>query len=504
MRKNLISRRSLFAGGTAALGLSVLGAESGFAAGSSSWAQLRRHLGGDLVLPGEAFYSTAKQLFLTKFDPINPRAVAYCESPQDVALCLKFAQDKGFPVAARSGGHSAGGYSTTSGLVVDVSRMNAVTVGASTTSVGAGAQNVDVLNALAPAGLAAVGGAGPTVGAGFIQGGGLGFLTRPLGVACDAMRSAQIVLADGRVVTASPTSHPDLYWAVRGGGGGNFGVLTAYTIAPAPVTLVNLANLGFGYDQALDVLSGYTQWLVDAPRTIGGAAVVTLADAAPGAPAVPLVLLVSTGTAEELASEVARLLDLTGAPTSQNLGALPYSALMNSFYGCAELSLDECHRVGTNPVAQLPRAAYGLDRSRMFTAPMPTAGWSAALAAFDSNRRAGQFRQLQISPLNGAVADLDRNETAFVHRDSLYTTVFSASNLAATAPADDQAAAVAWATGGFTAIDPYSNGETYQNFIDPHLPDWRRSYYAENYPRLVRIKNRYDPDRVFRFAQGIG
>ncbi|WP_327722843.1 FAD-binding oxidoreductase (plasmid) [Streptomyces sp. NBC_00490] len=498
----MISRRTLLGASGGALALAALHPSPARAA--APWEQLRGRLSGTLVLPGEASYATAKQLELQQFDTIDPQAVAYCASAADVALCLTFVQDNDLPVAIRSGGHSLGGYSTTTGLVVDVSRLNSISLTGTTATFGPGAQNVDLLNALAPAGLAVVGGAGPTVAAGgFFQGGGLGFLTRPLGVACDALTSATVVLADGRIVTAAPKRHGDLFWAIRGGGGGNFGVVTSYTATASAVTDVATATLVFAYDKALDMLDGYARWLVDAPRAIGGACVITLPDAAPGAAPVPAIRLVSTGTAAQLADEVGRLLTLTGPPASRVDAVMPHRSLMTGVYGCATKTTEQCHRAADlHPEGQLTRPAFGLERSRMFKTPMARNGWAAALAVFDADRQAGQIHQLQVLPVGGAASDLARTATAYVHRDSLYTTNYLAT--IPSSPTDEgRAAARLWVDRGFAAIDAYSSGETYQNFIDPALKDWKRSYYAENYPRLAATKALYDPYGLFKYAQSI-
>ncbi len=504
----MISRRTLLTGAGAAGGLIVMRSGPSQAAGTrDSWDSLRRNLTGDLVVPGDPGYPAAVQLYLTAYDSVKPGAVAFCESAGDVSTCLKFAQDKAIRFAVRSGGHSTAGYSTLKGgLIVDVSRLNGVSVTSPTqATIGAGAQNIDVLTGLAASGLATVGGACATVGAaGFLSGGGIGFLTRSLGIACDAVTSAQVVLADGTVVTASAGEHPDLYWAIRGGGGGQFGVVTSFTVRPSPVTTVALTNLTFAYDDAAEVLDGYTRWLEQAPRTIGGACAVQLADSAPGGVPVPIVIMVSTGTAEQLAAEADRLVSLTAAPVARTASVVPYSALMLGLYGCATLTTEQCHRAGATPGGQLPRAAFGLDRSRLFDGPVAASTWADALAVFDTERVAGSRHALQVLPLGGAAADLSRTATAYVHRDSLYTATFNASVPGASSTAAQRASAVQWSTNGFSVLDPVSNGETYVNFVDPYLKDWRSSYYAENYARLVKVKKKYDPSGGFRFAQSIG
>jgi FAD binding domain/Berberine and berberine like len=506
----LINRRSFLGAGASALALSALGsspvlADSRTAADSRiPWDRLGDLLQGQLVLPSDAGYATDKELESLQFDVISPQAIAYCVSPADVALCLKFAQHNGVRFAARSGGHSLGGYSTTQGLVIDVSRLNSVTLGGGTVSMGPGAESVDIVNALAPSGLAVSTGYCPTVAAGgYLQGGGLGPLTRQAGVAVDNMTAAQVVLANGAVVTASDGLNSDLYWAIRGGGGGNFGIVTSYDVTPVALTQLGLVSLSWSYDSAVDMLDGYARWLVDAPATIGGAATVGLTDAAAGNVPAPAVLLLSSGTATELSSEVSRLISMTGAPTSQVSSVVPYQALLMGVYGCAAFTVAQCHLAGSGPQGVLPRPLLGLQRSRYIRESVPRSGWEQAVATLDTGRLTGQSHILEVIALGGAANDLDRTATAYVHRDSL----FIVSYLAAISqpPVSSTAAAVAqqWVNAGFAAIDPYSNGETYQNFIDPALAGWQQSYYAENYPRLVAVKAQYDPAGAFTFAQSI-
>ncbi|MEN3304643.1 MAG: hypothetical protein V7603_845 [Micromonosporaceae bacterium] len=504
----MITRRSLLlgGGGAALATIALPGAASARTTLSNKWNRLRNHLQGRLVLPPDADYQTAKQLYQVQFDDADPRAVAYCAAAADVAVCLRFAQDHGMPVAARSGGHSAGGYSTTPGLVIDVSGLNSVALDNGSATLGAGAQLIDIMNTLAPSGLGISGGYCPTVAAGgFLQGGGLGLFTRSIGMASDKVTSAQVVLANGNVVTASPTQHPDLYWALRGGGGGNFGIVTAYEITPTALAGVGASNLVWTYDRALDMLDGWTRWLVDAPWSIGSGVNVTLMDAGPGNVPTAAVFLGSVDTGPAFAAEIQRLISLVGhAPAVNQTFTAPYQPIMMSLYRCADLSVAQCHRADTSPGGQLPRPAFGAWRGRLFSEVMPREGWSKALAVVESTARlAGQSRQLQISALGGAANTLSRTATAYVHRDSRYSVSFLTSNAVAPVADDAVAAAYQFVDSGFAAVDPYSNGETYQNFIDPRLPDWKRSYYAENYPRLMRIKDTYDPHNVFRFAQSV-
>jgi FAD/FMN-containing dehydrogenase len=504
----VISRRTLLGAGSAAAGLSLLPATPVAAEGSATpWSRLGGSLSGRLVLPTDPYYSVARQLELGQFDAVNPQAVAYCASAADVSVCVRFAQDHGVRTAVRSGGHSYGGYSTTPGLIIDVSRLNAVKVNsASSVELGPGAQNVNILNALAPHALVVSEGGCPTVCAGgFLQGGGFGFLTRPIGMACDAVTSAEVVLANGLVVTASAQQNPDLFWAIRGGGGGNFGIVTKFTVTPHSGDQMAISNLIFPYDRMADVLDGLARWLVDAPHTIGGGAYVVQPDAAPGSVPQANVFLASRGTPTELAGEAARLTALTGAPLQRQDAVMTYQQLMMMIFGCATLTEDQCQRSEKTPQGTLSRPAYGLERTRMASDPYPASGWADVMTAFDAGRRAGQSRYLDFHFFGGAANDLARTATGYVHRDSLFSVNYRVLiNDPAQVTDETKAAANTWVDNGFATIDPLSNGETYQNWMDPSLRDWKTSYYAENYPRLARIKSKYDPYRFFRFPQSIG
>ncbi|WP_225832042.1 FAD-binding oxidoreductase [Streptomyces sp. NK08204] len=501
----MINRRSFLLGaGGAALAVPAL---SGFAtarASSIRWDVLSKHLDGRVVLPSDADYQTAKQLYQVQFDATSPKAVAYAASPADVAVCLRFAQDNAIPVAARSGGHSLGGYSTTPGLVIDVSKLNGIAVGSETTRLGAGAQLVDITNTLAPNGLTISGGYCPTVAVGgFLQGGGFGLFTRSIGMASDKVKSARVVLADGSYVTASAEEHSDLYWALRGGGGGNFGIVTSFEITPSPLTKLAACTLTFSYDQSLDLLDAWPRWLADAPWTMGSGLNISLDDAAPGKVPVATVFLGSMEPGPGFTAEVDRLISMIGqTPVSRQEYTAPYQSVMMYLYSCADLTVPECHRSDTDG-GKIARPGFGTWRSRLFSEAMPREGWEKALAVMDTDRIAGQARRIQVSALGGQVNTMSRTATAYVHRDTLY----SASFLTATAawPVSDEARAAAqrFSDNGFAVLDPYSNGETYQNFIDPNLSDWQQSAYAENSQRLAQIKGKYDPYNVFSFAQSI-
>jgi FAD/FMN-containing dehydrogenase len=453
------------------------------------WIGLRREIAGDVVLAADHGYLVAKPTELGNFDDIEPAAVAYCASRADVSTCLLFAQDKGLPVAIRSGGHSYGGYSTTEGLVIDLSRLSEVAADAGTVVLGPGADSLKILTALSSRGQQIVEGGCATVAAGgFIQGGGFGYLSPSIGMACDSLVAAEVVLADGTIVTASSEENPGLFWALRGGGGGNFGVVTSFTLVPHSLGPLAVTMLSFGWDRAATALSAFTDWLVDKPRPIGGGAYVIQEDARAGAVPAVNVLLVSTGTAKQLHAEAGRLLAAAGEPVARHDTTMTYQ----------EIETWTFQQAGTR------RPSYGLERSRLGRQPLSVSDWEAVLAAFAADPRAAQSRQIDVHIMGGAVNDLDRSVTAYVHRDSRFTLNFRVTIYSpAAAGAESRAIARKWVDDGFALINRMTSAETYQNYIDPALGDWKSAYYAENYPRLQEVKSFYDPYRLFNFAQGV-
>ncbi|MFF3754693.1 FAD-binding oxidoreductase [Streptomyces sp. NPDC002018] len=505
-------RTVLRLGTSAAMGAALAGATGAASAGAwggakdrAPWESLRRRLTGDLVLPPDRGYAQARQSYFSQYDLPGPRGVAYCASVEDVRLCLRFAQDHDLPAVPRGGGHSQAGYSSTRGLVIDMARLRSVTVGRGTVTVGAGAQQIDVLHALSPYGLALVGGTCPTVGvAGYLLGGGYGLLTRGEGMACDRLVSAEVVLADGRVVTCSRTTEPDLFWALRGGGGGNFGIVTRLESTPARLSRLVNFTLSWPWERAAAVLDGWQGWVADGPAELGTILAVALPDAAPGALPVVTVTGAWTGSQPALDRALDQLAARVGAPpTGRTAEALGYRDAMMRWYGCADKSVEQCHRIGWTPEAMLRRGDFLRLRNRMFTHPMPTAGTEALLTAFDADRRAGHGRSITGVSLGGRANELARTDTAYVHRDTRFALMF-ADTMATGRPGEsDRAAAQAWTTALFRAVDRYANGETYQNMPDPLLTDWQRAYYGENHRRLTEVKKQYDPGRFFRFPQAI-
>ncbi|MDG4763510.1 FAD-binding oxidoreductase [Solwaraspora sp. WMMD406] len=474
-------------------------------ANQPDWAQLQQRMKGTLVLPSDAIYATAKQISWKEFDGMQPAAVAYCESVLDVRACLKFAQANGIAATARSGGHSFMGFSLTSGLVIDVSRLNSVRTVGTTAIVGGGALQIDILSRLAGTGLALPGGLFPTVGSGgFVQGGGLGWQTRFLGMASDTLESAVVVLADGSVVVASENWNSDLYWALRGGGGGNFGIVTSYRMQATAVPTISRFNLAWSWEQAADVLTAWQQWAIASPRRLSSGPVIALFDAAAGNVPTVAVAGVWMGDPAELPPLLDSLVSESGhQPATRVVSDDTYTDGMLAWYNCGNRTVPQCHLEGTTDEGQIPRFGWSFDRSRLFSQAIPATGVDALLAAFDANRVAGHSRFIRAIVLGGQANDFSRTETAYVHRDSEFIMSIATGLPTGTPSSSDMAAAQSWSSNVFDVVNPYSNGESYVNYLDRVLPDWADAYYKENLSRLRIVKNHYDPENFFSFSQSI-
>ncbi len=472
----------------------------------ADWAALARSLQGTLVRPTSSQYLAALQLFNTRFDSVRPAAIAYCASPTDVQTCLAFAHKFALPLAPRSGGHSYTGYSTSTGLVLDVTRMNTVALntGAGTATVGAGARLIDVYAALAQHGLVLPAGSCATVGvAGLTLGGGVGVLGRKFGLTCDNLLSAQVILADGRLLTCDANHDPDLFWALRGGGGGNFGVVTSFTFRTHAVTALSLFTLSWPWGEAATVFNAWQNWAPQAPDEIWSNCVF-LATTNKGANPAVHVNGVYVGSVSSLNPLLQQLISGVGiAPTGRYVTGASVLNTMLYEAGCYGKTVNECHLPTQNPQGQLSRDTFGA-KSDYFTAPLPRAGINALVNAIASRQASSVLGQggIGIDAFGGAINRVASDATAFAHRNALFSVQYNAS-WDPNAPASVVAANHTWLTNTWQSMRPYASGGAYVNYSDPDLTDWQHAYYGTNLPRLQKIKTTYDPNNFFHFAQSI-
>jgi len=502
------SRTASAAGTTPGGATSGAGAAAPTATPSPSladWTALGRDLSGPLVRPGESAYTVSKRLFDPRFDSLHPAGIAYCRNPHDVATCLAFVRKFGLPVAARCGGHSYAGWSSTSGLIIDVTRMSGVNVSGSTATVGAGTRLIDFYNGLAAHGRGVPGGSCPTVGiAGLTLGGGIGVVARAYGVTSDNVQSLQIVTADGQVRTCNSSQNSDLYWACRGGGGGNFGVVTSFTFRTYQVGQIVLFFLSWPWSQAARVISAWQAWAPHAPDALWSN--VHLAATTGGS--VPSIQVGGTylGSIGAATAQLEKLYAAAGShPSSPFMETTSWLHAMLVEAGCASLTVDQCHLPTQNPAGKLARASE-YAKSDFFTKPLNSHGIGTLLAGVEKFQRAGgapgASGGIAFDALGGAVNRVAAGATAFVHRDALFDAQYTT-----TWPIGAAAAAVtrqhAWQQSFWQSMRPFASGQAYQNYVDPALANWRQAYYGANLARLTQVKAKYDPNRVFRFPQAI-
>jgi FAD binding domain/Berberine and berberine like len=498
-------------GGTpGAAGSRVAGAPT-----ASDWAALGRDLSGPLVRPGEASYPVAKRLFDPRFDVLSPAGIAYCRNPQDVSTCLAFVRKYGVPVAARCGGHSYAGWSSTSGLIVDVTRMAGVQVNGTTATVGAGTRLIDFYSGLTAQGRAVPGGSCPTVGiSGLTLGGGVGVVARAYGLTSDNLQSVQLVTADGQVRTCDSRENSDLYWACRGGGGGNFGIATSFTFGTHPAGDIVVFFLYWPWAQAERLISAWQSWAPHGPDELWSNMHLSAAPGGgtPGSKGgTPTIEVGGTyiGTVGEAYTQLEKLYAAAGSrPSSYYLNTMSWLDAMLLEAGCSNLTVPECHLPTQVAGGQLSRASE-FAKSDIFTTPLSSAGIGTLLSGVENLRDVdgapGGSGGIAFDSLGGAVNRVAASATAYVHRNGLfqaqYTTGWTVpSNGVPPAGALRQRA---WQLAFWKSMRPYASGQAYQNYIDPDLADWRTAYYGANLTRLTQIKAAHDPGNVFTFPQAL-
>jgi FAD/FMN-containing dehydrogenase len=455
--------------------------------GRTGWGALRRAISGELALPGSAAYQDARAPFIAGLGEPRPQAVVRCHGPEDVAEVIAFAREHGIGIAVRSGGHSFAGYSSTSGIVIDLTPQRSVVLTGSVAKVGAGARLGELYDALLPHGLAIPAGTCPSVGIGGLTlGGGHGILGRMYGLTLDHLTGARVVLASGRVVDCDQRDHADLFWALRGAGSGNFGVVTSFTFRPRPAPRMTSFRLVWPYSRAAAVVAAWQDWAADGPGELAA----DLALTAPADRADPVVEIFGAVARDQ--QDADELLDDLAA----RVGSAPASDFR------AELSFRDTvrHQAGSDQVGQA--RIHRFAKSEFFDRPLPDQAIVALVDGVTRRRAPGQHRSVLFAPWGGAYNRRPADATAFAHRSQLFL-LEHLSFVGARAPEQQMHAARAWVMASWAAVRPCGSGRVYPNFPDPDLDDWGHAYYGANYARLVKIKAKYDPHGVFRFPQSL-
>lgn len=448
---------------------------------------LQQTLRGRLISPGDGDYDEARALYNGMIDK-RPRLIARCVDVADVITAVNFGREAGLLIAIRGGGHNGPGLgSCDDGLVIDLSMMKGLRVdqSARTVRVEAGCTSGDVDHATHAFGLAVPFGIVSTTGvAGLTLGGGIGYLSRKYGLTIDNLLEADVVLSDGSFVTTSKSRHPDLFWALRGGGG-NFGVVTSFLFQAHPVSTVYAGPIFWEATHAKAVMRAYRDFLPTAPEELGsfvGLKTVPSVDPFPkeywGRRACAVISSYN-GDAGEGEKVMARLLKLLPPPIFNWMGAMPFPAMQALFDPFFPKGLQWYWK--GDFVESLPDKAIDIHIAHAAKAP-------------------SELSLMHLYPINGAVHRVPTNATAWHARGATWSMV-----IAGIDPDPARADALKrWGREYWQAVHPFNLEGGYVNFMMDDEADGRvQATYGKNYKRLAETKAKYDPKNLFRVNQNI-
>ena len=453
---------------------------------------LRSSMHGRLIFPGEMGYAMAAAPNNARYADILPRAVAMCADAHDVQLCLRWAADHREPFAIRSGGHNYAGFSTTRGLLIDVKAINKVwyDLDKNRGYIQAGACNQDMADAFSGTNFAIPSGRCPTVGAsGLVLGGGWGFSATHAGLTCDSLVQTDLVLASGKQVSADASGdYSDLFWALRGGGGGNFGVNTAFSFELHEVKDdVTIFNIVWPGEKQVELLLALQE--IQNEHALHISTRTKAYPSAPGAYPKRDQLLVTTlgqyfGPREKALEVLAPALSMV-KPIKQDIRQMSYWQARDYL------------------ITDDPNGMYDL-RSSYVADKLPPEALETMLRWMMKWPGGSLLPQNMgiLFAIGGKVRKVAADATAYVHRNANY--IFEMES--AWAPIDHPDTVrrqQAWLAAYFEDMQCYMLPQSYVNFPSRNLPHWAKAYYGDNLARLMRVKKKYDPEKLFTFEQSI-
>ena len=425
------------------------------------WEALQQTIAGDVLTPDAAGYEEARKPAIARFHDVRPQAVVRCRAAEDVSEAIAFAGD--LPVAARSGGHCFAGRSTTTGMVIDVGPLDSVSVSDGVATVGAGAKLGAVYDALLGHGVTIAAGCGPEVGiAGLTLGGGLGIMGRRDGLTSDQLLGAEVVLADGRLVTCDEEREQDLFWALRGAGGGHFGVATSFTFRTVAAPEATAFDLR--WERATTDL--VQAWQACGARRAGRAGGELVDHGRPGPR--------RAAGGQDLRGDARRSGRDRGGARAGWIRRAPTS----------------CTARTARPSASLAGAGEPDDerhpycRSHYVRGTLPGDTIAALLRHLEADRRPGEARELDFSPWGGAYNRVPADATAFAHRDARFLLKLGAVLEPGVPPTD-------WLNRAWEIVRPWGTGGVYVNFPEPGAARPGSVYWGTNRGRMLEVKRRY-------------
>ena len=448
--------------------------------------ELKSRVRGAIIKPGDAGYDDARKVYNAMIDR-KPGLIVRCTDVGDVIASVNCARENRMLLSIRCGGHNAGGLGVCDdGLVIDLAPIKYVRIDpdARTATVGGGCVWGDVDHATHAFGLATPSGVISTTGVGGLTlGGGIGHLTRKCGLTIDNLLSADVVLADGKFVKANADENPDLFWAIRGGGG-NFGVITSFTFKLHAIDVIYGGPMLYELSEAADVMKWYREFITKAPNDLNGFVVFMTVPPGPPFPE-PLHMKKMCGIVWAYAGdltkgeEMFRPIRAFKKAALDLVGPLPHPALQSMFDALYPTGLqwywraDFVNELSDQAIAENIRFAHTLP---------------------------SMLSSMHLYPINGAAAHVSKKDTAWSYRDATWAQVIVGVD---PDPANNEKI-ISWTKNYYDAVHPYSAGGAYVNFLmDDEGEDRVKATYGDNYERLVAIKNKYDPQNLFRVNQNI-
>lgn len=446
---------------------------------------LKKNLHGTLIQNGDSNYNEARKVYNGMIDK-HPALIAQCKDIDDVKTCIRFAKENKVLLAIRGGGHNAGGLGIADdALVIDLSSMKDISIDKDkkTVRVQGGVLLKELDAATHEVGMCVPSGIFGTTGvSGLTLGGGLGHLTRQYGLSIDNLLEAEVVLANGDLVTASAKENPDLFWALRGGGG-NFGVVVSFLFKLQPTHTIYGGPMLWHIEDTKQMMTWYNKFIINAPENINGFfAFLTVPPVDPFPAHLQMkkmcgVVWCYTGDPEK-AEEVFKPIRAYKTPALDFVGSMPLPALQTMFDGLYPPGLMWYWKADF--VKDLHEVS--IDIHAKFGSEMPT-----------------PLSSMHMYPVNGAAGRIAKNDTAWNYRDANYAVVI----VGIDSDLSNKDNIINWARNYWNALHPFSEGGAYVNFMMEEGEDRIKATYGDHYKKLVAIKTKYDPDNLFKVNQNI-
>ena len=450
---------------------------------SGKWIELAEALEGLLVVREDLDFARLNTQYALAYLSVVPQAIALCVSEADVITCVKWARANNIPIAARSGGHSYAGFSRTTGLLIDLSQMSMISYDAVTqrATLEGGAHNREIYNVGRSGSMSVTHGRCKAVGAaGLVLGGGIGFNMRNKGLTCDQLVSTRIVLASGDVITASATENPDVFWAVRGAGGGNFGIHTQFVMQMFPVTSVTWFRVQWT-NELERVFDVFQDVALAAPPEFGAKFMLNARKSHADNQLYIEILGQFAGDEAQLRSILAPVYNVA-APSLEVVQNLPY--------------WDAQEQLSENGSPE-----YAHERSRFAFSKISSEGRDAIFRNLRSWPGTSIDAQWKYFLMGGRISDVANDATAFAFRNA---TMITSIDLEWMAPdSKNLAQNFAWLDAFHAEMEQYTSRYCYVNFIDNRQANHLDAYYGEHIERLREVKRKLDPNNVFSNPQSV-